>query len=425
MMIRRLAAALSPLVAFGLVAWACSDSDHGALGDGSLGVVTVSPGDSVQIRSISSLDPTGPGEWDYFHIVKLAVEDYGLIHGSFTVEVGDGINDACSDDAGPVVAEAALASGSTVGVIGPSCSSTATTAAPLITAEGLVMISMSNTSPFLTSDLAGNSSEHYRAGYYRTAHNDLYQGEAVAAFLHDRVGPGEVAVVHEGDAYTRGLAGAFRGPFERRGGTVTHFIEVDPDTSDWAEVVSRIAASEPDAVFFPLRWQTAIGFVQALRQHEVFDDTVMVAGDAVLHYPFMSLPSSQGVFIAGPDLDFGDNVNEATSTNAEQAAERFEHMVGTPPFRAFWAHAYDATALLLQAVEAASTVEDGTLVIDRAGVREHLNQATGFRGIIGDITCDGFGDCGPGKITIIEHLDPDNPDDSWNNTVYRFSPQPR
>ena len=365
--------------------------------------------------------PQAPETGTTFHIVKLAVEDYGPIGGSFTVDIGDGIDDACSADAGPGVAEAALAGGTTVGVIGPSCSSTATTAAPLITAEGLVIISMSNTSPLLTSDLAGTPSEHYQPGYYRTAHNDLYQGEAVAAFLGDELGTGRVAVVHEGDAYTRGLAVAFHGPFERQGGTVTHFIEADPDTTDWAEVLSRIAAGEPDAVFIPLRWQTAMGFVQAVRQHEGFDDTVVVAGDAVLHHPFMSLPASRGVFIAGPELGFGDNANEATGTEVGNVAERFENMAGAPPFRAFWAHAYDATTLLLEAIEAASRTDGDTLIIDRAGIREHLDQMTAFGGLIGDITCDGFGDCGPTSISIIEHLDPDDPESSWDNVVFRFS----
>lgn len=418
----RVATATSMLLALCLVAAACNDADGSALGDGSLGVVTVSAGDAVQIRSVSSFDPSGPGDLDYLHVVKLAVEDFGPIHGEFAVDVGDGIDDACSADAGPGVAEAALAGGATVGVIGPSCSSTATTAAPLIAAEGLVIISMSNTSPLLTSDLAGTRGEHYQPGYYRTAHNDLYQGEAVSAFLADKLDSLRVAVIHEGDAYTRGLADAFRGPFERQGGTVTDFIEADPDTTDWAEVLSRIAAGEPDAVFLPLRWQTAMGFVPALRQHEGFDGTVLVAGDAVLHHPFMSLPASRGVFIAGPDLDFGANVNEATGSDVGQAAGRFEEVAGTPPFRAFWAHAYDATTLLLEAVEAASRNDGGTLVIDRAGIRDYLDQVAGFGGLIGDITCDGFGDCGPAGITVIEHLNPDDPEASWDNIVHRFSP---
>ncbi len=88
--------------------------------------------------------------------------------------------------------------------------------------------------PLLNSDLAGTTAEYYQPGYYRTAHNDLYQGEAVSAFLHDSLGPQKVAVVHEGDAYTQGLAQAFSDAFKRHGGTVTDFVDINPDTTDLA-----------------------------------------------------------------------------------------------------------------------------------------------------------------------------------------------
>ena len=39
----------------------------------------------------------------------------------------------------------------------------------------------SNTSPALTSDQQGNPGPNYNVGYYRTAHNDLFQGAAMAA----------------------------------------------------------------------------------------------------------------------------------------------------------------------------------------------------------------------------------------------------
>lgn len=423
MKIRYFAATTSILLAMCLLASACSDADRPALGDRSLGVVTVRPGDAVQIRSLNSFDIPGAGALDYINAVELAIEDYGPIHSEFAVELGDGINDECTADDGPQAAQAVLADQSTLGVIGSSCSVTATTAAPLITAAGLVIISMSNTSPQLTSDLAGNPSEHYLPGYYRTAHNDLYQGEAVADFLHDTLGPQKVAVVHEGDAYTEGLAHAFRSAFERHGGTITHYIEIDSDTTDAAEVLTRIAAGEPDALFFPLYQDTGADFIGAVRLHGGFEDTVLVSADGVLHYSFMELDSSGGVYISGPDLDFGNNANQATGMDAEQAVERFTAKTGAPPVRAFWAHAYDATTLLLDAVSAASRVERGKLVIDRAGIRQYLDQVVGYRGIIGDITCDAFGDCGPGKVSVIQHLDPGNPDASWDNVVYRFSPQ--
>jgi len=405
-----------------LMASACSDADRSGLGDGSLGVVTVSRGEAIQIRSVSSLDLPDAGARDYIHAVEIAIEDYGPIHGEFSLEMGQAVNDQCSADDGERVAEAVLADERTVGVIGTSCSTTATTAVPPLTAAGLVVISMSNTSPLLTSDLAGNPSVNYQPGYYRTAHNDLYQAEAVSAFLHDTLGPHRAAVVHEGDVYTQGLAQAFRNAFERHRGAITDFIEIDAGTTDLAEVSARIAAGEPDALFFPLTQDTAAEFIEAVRQTGAFEDTVLISADGVLHFSFMELDSTRGVYIAGPDLDFGDNANQSTGMDAARARERFAAKTGAPPVRAFWAHAYDATTLLLDAITAASRIEGGQLVIDRAGVREHLDQVAGYQGIIGDISCDAFGDCGPSNISIIAHLDPDNPETAWDNTVHRFSP---
>jgi len=420
---RRCFAAVSLLLAAALSASACSDADRAGVGDGSLGVVTVGRGEAIQIRSVSSLDLPDAAARDYLHIVELAIEDYGPIHGEFSFEMGEAVNDQCSAGDGERVAEAVLADERTVGVIGPSCSATATTAVPLLTAAGLAVISMSNTSPLLTSDLAGNPSVYHQPGYYRTAHNDLYQAEAVSAFLHDTLGPRRAAVVHEGDAYTEGLAQAFRNAFERHRGVITDFIEIDAGTTDLAEASARIAAGQPDALFFPLNQDTAADFIEAVRQHGAFEDTVLISADGVLHFSFMELDSTRGVYISGPDLDFGDNANQATGMNAALARERFEAKTGAPPVRAFWAHAYDATTLLLDAITAASQIERGQLVIDRAGVREHLDEVSGYQGIIGDISCDAFGDCGPSKIAIIHHLDPDNPETAWDNTVYRFSPE--
>ena len=414
--------AMSMLLAVLLLASACSDADSPALGDGSLGFVTVGSGQAIQIRSVSTFDNADTGARDYIHIVETAIEDYGPIHGSFTVNLGEAIDDRCSADDGPRVADAVLADDEVVGVIGTSCSATATTAVPSITAAGLVMISMSNTSPLLTSDLAGSPSEYHQPGYYRTAHNDLYQGEAVAAFMNETIPIQSAAVVHEGDAYTTGLAQAFRVAFEGSGGTVTDFVEISPDAFDLAEALTQLTSSNPDALYFPLTENTAAEFIVALRQNGAFESTVLLSGDGVLHDIFLALDSSRGVFISGPDLDFGGNTNQATGMNAQQAAERFAENNGAPPFRAFWAHAYDATTLLLDAVTAASRPEGGELVIDRAGIRHYLNQVAGYQGLIGDINCDAFGDCGSGRISIIEHLNPDDTLASRENVVYRFSP---
>ncbi|MCH2438288.1 MAG: ABC transporter substrate-binding protein, partial [Acidimicrobiales bacterium] len=160
--------------------------DH--LGDGSLGTVEVGPGEEIQIRSLNAIS----GDVAFLGIpnqrgVELAIRDYGPI-GGHDVTIGTGLDDLCSADGGQAAAQMIVADEDVVGIIGTSCSGAATAASPLISEAGMVMISGSNTSPALTSDLAGTAGPNYNPGYYRTAHNDLYQGAAAANFAIDVLG---------------------------------------------------------------------------------------------------------------------------------------------------------------------------------------------------------------------------------------------
>ncbi len=116
------------------------------------------------------------------------------------------------------------------------------------------------------------------------------------------------------------------------------------------------------------------------------------------------------------------NAAAAKNTAAIRILATYEDAYGEPPSAPYWAHSYDATTLLLEAIKAASQVTDGTLVIDRAKVREHLNAVSGYSGITGTISCDSFGDCGAQKITVIHHLDADDLEISRANIVFEFAP---
>ena len=421
---RFLAAVAVVLGALALVAAACSDSvdDSGAVGDGSLGTVRVRPGQAVQIRTLTVLtDDFGfSGLATYHRGAVFAVEDYGAVRG-FPVEI-EGFEEGCSPEGGRAAAQEVVADPAVVGVIGTACSAAATGASPLISAAGLSMISPSNSSPALTSDLLGNPSEHYHPGYYRTAQNDLYQGAAVADFLHDRLGLVRVAAVHAGDAYTQGLAQAFRDAYLGYGGTVTAFLEVDPEATDLSGVLAEVAAGAPEGLFVPVSRPLADHVVQQARSFDGLEGVVLVAADSVFNVPFFELEATKGIFVAGPDPRYGANSNQVTGKSAEEVTQRYIDTTGQPPIKAFWAHSYDAATLLLKAITAASWIDDGVLVIDRAGIREYLDQVSGFQGIIGEITCDEFGDCGPAAMTIIENLDPANAAASLDNVVYEYQP---
>ena len=395
-------------------------ADH--LGDGSLGVVEVGPGEAIQIRSLNAIS----GDVAFLGIpnengIRMAVADYGQI-GGHDVEVGTGMDDLCSADGGQAAAQILVADQDVVGVIGTSCSGAATAASPLISAAGMVMISGSNTSPALTSDLAGTAGKNYHAGYYRTAHNDLYQGAAAANFALDVLGVSTAAAIHDGDPYTEGLATAFADAFKAGGGTITGFTAVNKGDSDMVPVLTEVAAGGPELLFFPIFQPEGDFIVQQAPTVSGLEDTVMMAADGLLNTNFLAVAESQGMYFSGPDVRYGSNYNQSTGETAADVLADYEAEFGEVPAAPFWAHSYDAAALLMDAIAAASYDDGGTLVIDKAGVREFLNGVSNYSGLIGLMSCDEYGDCSSSKITVIQNIDINDYGVSTANVVYEYAP---
>ena len=419
----RFPARLGAAVSFALAVGACgggSSDSHDLAGDGSLGVVEVPAGEAVQIRSLNAISgSSGPPRQ---RAVAMAIADYGPIRG-FEVDMGIGLDDLCSADGGQAAAQTITADDQVVGIIGTSCSAAAVAASPLISAAGMVMISPSNTSPTLTSDLAGTPGENHYPGYYRTAHNDLIQGAAVAQFMFEDLGLATAAAIHDGDPYTQGLAQSFSTAFEALGGEVTGLASVNKDDTDMTPALTELAARAPQALFLPI-FRPAGDFA-AGQAPDVpgLEDAVRIGADALLTDGFLELPQSVGMYFSGPDLRYGANANQSTGVSAEAFLAAYQTAHGSPPEAPYWAHAYDAATLLLEAIEAASVVTgDGTLVIDRAGVRQHLDDVDGYQGITGTLTCDDYGDCGAARIIVIGHDRPDDLAASMANIVFEYAP---
>ena len=444
---------LAVLLAFGLLAAACGDDDEEAvdgapapteeaptdeapteapdemddmmehLGDGSLGTVTVEAGDAIQIRSLEAIT----GDVAFFGLpidraTQIAVDDYGQIHG-FDVDLGTSLDDLCSNDGGQAAAQTIVADEDVVGVIGTSCSGAAVAAAPLITDAGVVLISGGNTSPALTSDLAGTAGQNYSVGYYRTAHNDLYQGAAMAKFVFSELGISEAAAIHDGDPYTHGLAQAFADAFEAEGGTITGFSGINKGDTDMVPVLTEVAGGSPGALFFPIFQPEGDFVADQAPTVPGLEDTVLLAADGLLNTNYLALPQTRGMYFSGPDQRFGENVNQSTGKSAADLLATYEAAFGERPAAPFWAHGYDATTLLLDAISAASWVEDGNLMIDRQGIRDHLNSVQGYQGLIGTINCDAFGDCGAARITVVQNIGgEENAEASLNNVVFAYAP---
>ncbi|MGH2604883.1 MAG: ABC transporter substrate-binding protein, partial [Dehalococcoidia bacterium] len=161
-----------------LVVSACAPAEEGgAFKPGPLGAVTVASGDAIKIGAIQAIsgDTASLGE-DQVRAIEIAIADKGkLLDHDVELQSED---DGCKAEQGTTAAQKLASDEQIVGVIGTSCSGAAVPAMEILADEGIVMLSGSNTAPNLTSDLEGTKGDANQKGYFRTAHNDIVQGQA-------------------------------------------------------------------------------------------------------------------------------------------------------------------------------------------------------------------------------------------------------
>ena len=388
---------------------------------GDLGGVVVAAGDDVQVRSLLAHAGWEVAAEAGRDAIEIAVQDVGDIHGH-GVALGLPVNSMCTPAGGRAAAQAVIADEQVVGVIGTSCSGAGAAASELLGPAGLVMISPSNTSPSLTSDLEGNRNPNYYPGYFRLSNNDIYTGRAAAAFVHEELGLTKVGTVDIDDAYIAGLVDAFSDSFERLGGEVVATrILFDNEAGFDASLAAAsgvLADASVQGVFFPLYPAQATPLLEQLPG--ALRTLPLVSADALLTSDFLGLDVSQGLYIAGPITTFG-NSNGVTGESEAEVKRTIETAFGDTP-GSFWQHSYDAATLLLDAIRAVAEPHGGQLYIDRAALRAQVAATDGFQGLIGAISCDAFGDCGNGSTNVYHHTDTAVTDPGALQVVYRFAP---
>ena len=406
-----------------LVAAACGgDEDEGA-GDttteeaapGALGTVEIAPGEPIKIASLQSISgATASLGTDQVRAIEIAIEDFGEVNGH-PVEL-QSEDDGCAAEGGTTGMQRIVADPQVVGVIGTSCSGAAVPAAQIMSEAGLVMISGSNTSPSLTSDLEGNENDAFQPGYLRTAHNDLIQGQAAAEYVFNELGLTKIATIHDGDPYTEGLANAMGNSFQELGGEVVLATAVNKGDTDMRPVLTEVAASGAELVYFPIFQPEADFIARQARDIQGLSAATMMAADGVLSDTFVTIPATEGMYFSGPA--------QPTGSTYEELVQKYEEANGERPIQAFHAHSYDATTLLLTKIQEVAEDRDGTLVIDREALREALYATEGFQGITGTITCDEFGDCADPKINILQNTEEQETiEEVQQNVLFTFEPE--
>ena len=386
-----------------------------AFGDGhcldELGCVEVGPDDPIVVGAMLTVSGATAflGE-DSRGGVELAIlaRDNTLLGRDIELTVEDSL---CSAEGGQAAAQRLTADEAVVGIIGTNCSSAAQGALPIVSDAGMLMIAPSNTSPSLTNDDIEAGGAHL-PGYFRSSHNDLFLGAISAQFAVEALQVGALATVHDGDPYTEGAVKVMADTFAELGGEVVFQGAVNKGDTDMAAILTEIAASQPDIIYFPL-FEPESNFLAAQSLHiPGLEDVALMtaAANFAEGFPENTGDAAIGIYVTGP-LVSGETY--------EQFLVTWDDEIGGAPPGGYHAHAYDATNILLDAVEAvAQEAEDGSLVIGRQALRDAIAAVENYPGLTGRLTCQDespyAGDCATGTaLAIFQITEAEVYEDSW------------
>ncbi len=359
-----------------LVAPGC---DAGAWGD-----AVFEPGDTIKVAYVGPM--TGPYAafgTDISRGAELAVVENSSVEGfDFELVVEDTQG---SEEQGAAVANKLAADPDVVAVAGHTFSGSTLAAVPIYQEAGIPMMSPSTTLASFT--------EMGTDVYNRVAFSDAIQSVLAAAYLYDELGVRQIVTVHDSGAYGQGLAEGVAAAFEELGGEVLGIKATTAGEADYSAALADIAALEPDLIYW--------GGYDA---------------DAALMVSQMAAAGLEGVTFFGCDGTFGTNyidlagdASEGTySTNvpipASDAFDQFkanylaaygEEQGKLSPYSA---HGHDAMAILLLAIQEVAYMDGDDLVIPREALAEAIRATRNYAGLLGALSCDEIGECGPPEI---------------------------
>jgi ABC-type branched-subunit amino acid transport system substrate-binding protein len=361
----------------------------GAECDDPLGCVVVAADEPIRLAS--ALVIAGANETlgvDSQTGVEVAIKQRGPVAGhEMELQAED---DGCSAEGGQTAATKIASDESIVAVIGHSCSSSCTPAAPIYNDAGLTMISPSCTAPALTG------AETHVPSFLRTAHNDSIQGKVMAEFVYNELKLKSAATIHDGSPYAEQLQQVFADRFQELGGTITAQEAVNVGDTDMRPVLTSIATGKPEFLYYPV-FIAEGGFITTQAKEVAgLEETILAGADGMISPDFIGAAgeAAEGMYISGPDLAF-------TGEKYQQFLADYTEILGQAPVSAFHAHAYDAANMVFDALEqVAQTDGEGNTVIGRQALREALYATKDFEGITGQITCNELGDCANPKIAV-------------------------
>jgi branched-chain amino acid transport system substrate-binding protein len=288
-----------------------------------------------------------------------------------------------------------VADSNVMAVVGPQMSGSGKAMSPIASAANLMLITPSSTNPDITDpSFASQYRPNGQAIYFRTVTTDAFQGPFMANYAAETLGIKSVYILDDTGAYGEGIANSFEQQATAKGITVLGHDKLDPKESDYATVLTKIAAMTPDALYYGGVQQA--GEKLAAQAMDYLPNLPKLAGDGMYSVGFIADEPAAAenwyATIAAPDtIDQPQALDWVAKYKATYNKEPDNYSLT----------AYDAVLVIDDTIS--RIVKDGQ-AITRQNVRDYA-QNTNLDTLQGAISFDANGDLKDKIVSVFQVKD--------------------
>ena len=287
----------------------------------------------------------------------------GVMGQKLVLEVGD---DACDPKQAVAVANQ-LVNKKVKLVAGHFCSGSSIPASDVYKEENILQISPASTNPKLT--------DRGYANVYRVCGRDDQQGEIAGDYLAKQYKDKKVAIVHDKQAYSKGLADATKEQMNKKGVKEAMYETVTAGEKDYSALVTKLKSANIDVLYYGGYHTEAGLIVRQMREQGM--KTQLISGDALVTDEFWSITGAAG---EGTLMTFGPDPRKSPAAKA--VVESFRKDNYEP--EGYTLYTYAAIQVWKDAVEKAKSTDTKKV--------EGALQGTTFKTVLGDLSFDKKGD---------------------------------
>ena len=356
------------------------------------------------LKVVSSLPRTGSAQGQTDTIVngiKMALEEAAGTVGSLRFDYEDRDDATAAAGGWDGTVEAANARGAAADpnvmvFIGPYNSGAAKQSIPELNDAGLVQISPACTAIELTKPVEGDTSGApgiYRkkgVTFCRVCPNDILQGTGSAQFVFEDLKARKVYILDDTEVYGRGIANMFEKKAKELGMTVLGHEGIVTTQNDFVQLMTKIRAAGPDAVYFGGTTQSKGG--QVVKDMKgVGLNVPVVVPDGCYENAFIESVGAQNLANVYATMG-GFDPSKLTGAGAE-FVKKYKAKYGKDP-EAYAIYGYEAGKVFTEAVKKVGRK-------DRQAIREAVLATKDFTaGALGKWSFDADGDTTLEVLTI-------------------------